>query len=262
MILNGRSTSDAYLSAKYKFTGKERDVETGYDYFGARYYDSRIGRWLQVDRLSDNYRGWSPYNYSLDNPIMHIDPNGLGVWRYDVPKDRDYILGDDDKQKKTINYLSTVASYVEEGAQIIRGKISEAVTETGKTIQKGSEELSQVVLNEGPTFLNDVSATVTEAGIIAGIGITATGNPEIGAAVVESAVTTSTKIDMLATGLSILNYALDSTPGNYQKVNYQLQNLTIGWGVGAGAMNFVRHTGELIRYGGELLKYSVPLIAP
>jgi len=44
MILDGRSTSDAYLYAKYKFTGKERDIETGYDYFGARYYDSRIGR--------------------------------------------------------------------------------------------------------------------------------------------------------------------------------------------------------------------------
>ena len=55
MILNGRSTNTAYTNAKYKFTSKERDVETGYDYFaclpkserrrqGARYYDSRIGR--------------------------------------------------------------------------------------------------------------------------------------------------------------------------------------------------------------------------
>ncbi|MBW7843480.1 MAG: hypothetical protein H3C40_12215 [Ignavibacterium sp.] len=44
IILNGRSTKAAYTNAKYKFTSKERDVETGYDYFGARYYDSRIGR--------------------------------------------------------------------------------------------------------------------------------------------------------------------------------------------------------------------------
>lgn len=35
------STSDTTVN---KFTGKERDTETGYDYFGARYYDSRIGR--------------------------------------------------------------------------------------------------------------------------------------------------------------------------------------------------------------------------
>ncbi len=32
-------------NSKYKFTSKERDSETNYDYFGARYYDSRIGRW-------------------------------------------------------------------------------------------------------------------------------------------------------------------------------------------------------------------------
>ena len=87
MILNGRSTDGSYLNAKYKFTGKERDVETGYDYFacppksegrrrGARYYDSRIGRWLQVDPLFEKYPGVSPYAYSLNNPISNFDPNG------------------------------------------------------------------------------------------------------------------------------------------------------------------------------------------
>ena len=37
--------------SKYKFTSKERDKENNYDYFGARYYDSRIGRWGGVDPL-------------------------------------------------------------------------------------------------------------------------------------------------------------------------------------------------------------------
>jgi len=64
---------------KYKFTGKERDVETGYDYFGARYYDSRIGRWLQVDPPADKYPEVSCYNYTLDNPLKFIDPNGLAA---------------------------------------------------------------------------------------------------------------------------------------------------------------------------------------
>ena len=88
MILNGRSTDGSYLNAKYKFTSKERDTETGYDYFGARYYDSRIGRWLQVDPLSEKYFGWSPYNYTLNNPIKFFDPDGLDViiskslWEY------------------------------------------------------------------------------------------------------------------------------------------------------------------------------------
>lgn len=40
--MEGRSF-DSYKS-KYKFIGKERDKESNYDYFGARYYDARLGR--------------------------------------------------------------------------------------------------------------------------------------------------------------------------------------------------------------------------
>lgn len=64
---------------KYKFTGKERDNETNYDYFGARFYDSEIGRWTSVDPKAEKYPGWSPYNYCMDNPIKYYDPNGMWV---------------------------------------------------------------------------------------------------------------------------------------------------------------------------------------
>ncbi|HEU0228235.1 MAG TPA: RHS repeat-associated core domain-containing protein, partial [Arachidicoccus soli] len=79
MILNGRSTIVAYNNAKYKFIGKERDKETGYDYFGARYYDSRIGRWMQVEPLYKKHLEWNPYNYVLDNPLSLIDPDGKQI---------------------------------------------------------------------------------------------------------------------------------------------------------------------------------------
>lgn len=61
---------------KYDFTGKERDDQTTYDYFGARYYDSRIGRWGGVEPLLDKYIGITPYCFSLNNPIVLKDPNG------------------------------------------------------------------------------------------------------------------------------------------------------------------------------------------
>ena len=61
----------------HSFTGKERDTETGYSYFGARYYDSDLsGLFLSVDPLSDKYPGLSPYAYCAWNPIKIIDPSG------------------------------------------------------------------------------------------------------------------------------------------------------------------------------------------
>jgi RHS repeat-associated protein len=73
--LNGRSVN-ADANPKYKFIGKERDVESGYDYFGARYYDSRIGIWRSVDPLHDKYPNQSPYSYTGNNPIVRVDADG------------------------------------------------------------------------------------------------------------------------------------------------------------------------------------------
>jgi RHS repeat-associated protein len=76
MILNGRSSNFGFANDKYKFTGKERDTETNYDYFGARYYDSDIGRFLSGDRFYFKYPSLSPYHYAGNNPLRYIDING------------------------------------------------------------------------------------------------------------------------------------------------------------------------------------------
>ncbi len=69
-----QQTSD--WSAAYKFSGKEKDAETGYNYFGARYYMSDLSIWASVDPLSDKYPSLSPYVYCANNPIIIIDPDG------------------------------------------------------------------------------------------------------------------------------------------------------------------------------------------
>jgi RHS repeat-associated protein len=60
----------------YKFNGKELDAETGYMYYGARYYNPRVSLWLNVDPLAEKMPSWSPYAYAFDNPIRYIDPDG------------------------------------------------------------------------------------------------------------------------------------------------------------------------------------------
>ena len=58
-------------------TGNEKDSETGYGYFGARYMDHELmTMWLSVDPLADKYPSISPYAYCSNNPIILIDPDG------------------------------------------------------------------------------------------------------------------------------------------------------------------------------------------
>ena len=61
----------------FVFTGKERDEETGYGYFCARYMDHELTTmWLSVDPMSDKYPSLSPYNYCAWNPVKLVDPDG------------------------------------------------------------------------------------------------------------------------------------------------------------------------------------------
>lgn len=63
----------------YLFNAKERDAETGLYYYGARYYDAKMSIWLSVDAIADKYPAISPYNYTLNNPIKLVDPDGKDV---------------------------------------------------------------------------------------------------------------------------------------------------------------------------------------
>ena len=64
---------------RYKFTGKERDYESGYDFFGARFYSSIFGHWLSVDPLTEKYPNISGYAYCGWNPVKYVDPDGKWV---------------------------------------------------------------------------------------------------------------------------------------------------------------------------------------
>ena len=85
-----RTTTQGYPTSpnssdgvRQKFTQKERDNETGLDYFNARYYSSTAGRFTSTDPIfiSDkqtyNPQLWNLYNYVGNNPLNATDPTGM-----------------------------------------------------------------------------------------------------------------------------------------------------------------------------------------
>lgn len=91
----GKSGAGLY---KYKYNGKELQDELGlnmYDY-GARNYDPAIGRWMNMDALSEKYYPMSPYTYAIDNPMYFVDPDGNYI---------DIYYGTDNKQKNRYSYV-------------------------------------------------------------------------------------------------------------------------------------------------------------
>lgn len=77
-LMDGRNYSSGNSEgARYQFTGHEFDGETMFGYHGARYYNRELGRYMSMDPLQTDFTAYTPYNYTLGNPIMLIDPNGL-----------------------------------------------------------------------------------------------------------------------------------------------------------------------------------------
>jgi RHS repeat-associated protein len=60
---------------RYRYTGKERDEETGLYYHGARYYAPWLGRWTSADPAG-MVDGSGLYNYARCDPISLSDPSG------------------------------------------------------------------------------------------------------------------------------------------------------------------------------------------
>lgn len=96
----GQELPDGQTAMHYKFTGKERDAESGLDYFGARYYASNFGRWMSPDWAAkaqpvpyaklDNPQSLNLYGYVLNNPLSKIDADGHDL-TVTGDKQKDYI---------------------------------------------------------------------------------------------------------------------------------------------------------------------------
>ncbi len=85
----GLRASESLNRVRSRYTGKERDTESGLDYFGARYYGSSIGRFSSPDYADEDYgpvsipdfnpsnpQSLNLYSYVRNNPLTNTDPDG------------------------------------------------------------------------------------------------------------------------------------------------------------------------------------------
>jgi RHS repeat-associated protein len=73
----GETSFGSYALKRYRFCGKERDVENGLYYYGARYYAPWSCRFVSIDPLAGDYPFYTPYQYAGNQPINFIDLDGL-----------------------------------------------------------------------------------------------------------------------------------------------------------------------------------------
>jgi len=134
------------FQSRYTFSGKEKDIETNYGYFGARYYNSNISIWLSVDPLADKYPSLSPYNYCALNPIMLVDPDGREI----DPTSEKYVKAYENETQKRIVFLKDKMKNIDQN--------SKHFNNYSKQIDAYSNVLSEIAdLRDDPNNIYSVS---------------------------------------------------------------------------------------------------------
>ncbi len=107
----GRKYTAASSSYRYGFNGKENDknISVGSLDFGARVFENRLGRWLSTDLITKPFI--TPYNYSSNNPVNYLDPNGQDNIHFYYIITRTYVDG------KLMNAKPTKFSVIERNSE-------------------------------------------------------------------------------------------------------------------------------------------------
>ena len=146
----------------YKFNGKELDQETGYYYYGARYYDPSAALWLGVDPLAEKYPGVSPYVYCAGNPVIARDENGEWI---------NYVVGA--VLGAAVEYGSQVAQNLIKNPNDIVGAFTEnidvldiaiaagegAITSGGSVIRRAGAKTASSIVSDVLSNTFDVNIT-------------------------------------------------------------------------------------------------------
>ena len=140
------------MSNLYAFQGMEKDDEikgygNNYD-FGARMYDSRLGRWFSTDSKESSYPGHSPFNFSFNSPLLFKDIDG-----HDAEITITQGEGND-KDKTIITYSTKV--YI-----VGKGVTPEYIEKLNRL--KENAYLPQEIIVDGKTYIVKINAEFIDA---------------------------------------------------------------------------------------------------
>jgi RHS repeat-associated protein len=149
---------------RQKFTSKERDNETGLDYFDARYFASSQGRFTSTDPLQASARPstpqtWDRYSYVVNNPLNLVDPTGLA---------------DDDPQKNKEEQPRQPPPSQPEVVDLRKDKTINAELDKIRAGAKPLPDDTKPELTDVKTIIGDTS-NINNGGYIDGYGNEATG---------------------------------------------------------------------------------------
>jgi RHS repeat-associated protein len=152
------------LAEQQGFTGKERDAETGLDYFGARYYSGAQGRWTSpdapfADQNPADRQSWNLYAYVRNNPLTKIDSNGLWTLDAGVEANDGRLPGSSYTKIKPINDSPLRDPVIAVGKELMNGAAAEvgAATKSEMYFIENGVRRSVVSREAG---LSDIPATI------------------------------------------------------------------------------------------------------
>ena len=192
----GRSAAEVGLK-RYRYTGKERDEETGLYYHGARYYASWLGRWISFDpaiyrESTFEYATYQPYVYVQNKPVIAFDPDGeaINFLAAAVGTAVGAVIGGGIEAGRQLYTQGRVSDWGSVGASAAGGAVSGAVAGltmgASLAVQAGAAAAAGVAGGATTRALTGQEQTVGAVALDAGIGLVTFGVVRGGSAAISA----------------------------------------------------------------------------
>ncbi len=123
----------------FRYNGKEFYSNIGWSDYGARFYNSSLGRWMSIDPLAEKYMSLSTYHFSGNNPVNLIDRNGMSWESWHEPLKKDFNVEEKNKSLHEGNIGFILNQIEEHGVQAFGGYSGGGESSNGGTSSSGGD---------------------------------------------------------------------------------------------------------------------------